>query len=116
MWLANHTLIHKLNYSLQNIINMKKAKFYLLAVAVLVGIGGALASKVQSRYFSGSNNTVITTEPWVSVGHTAQDQNDSHYVPVQNYWCDESIPIVCTYIKLNGIWVQWEKGEFHQNP
>lgn len=92
---------------------MKRIKLYLLAIAVTAGIGAALAFKAQSQYFTGSNNT-FTTETWVSTGHTAQDQDDNHYITIIGSYHCQDVPVVCTYIKINGKWVQWERGLFTQ--
>lgn len=89
---------------------MSKIKIFFSALAVVVGIGGAFASKSattgtldQLYHYIGPN-----TQLW---GQAVLDQDENHYEPVSNDVCTEGNEI-CTYTKSGTTFSQSEKGTF----
>lgn len=99
---------------------MNKAKICLLVIAVVAGLGTALAFKARSSNFDGESNktnTINGPENWVTQGARAASQNDADYVGVApgSYTCNTS-SFVCIYKKVDGEWQQWIKGTFTPVP
>lgn len=97
---------------------MKNLKFGLLAVALIVGIGSAVALQTPaSSPCLGSSDILIkrnNTELFIAPGQLAADPNPLNYeVYVGEPGCDAT-SFTCTYYVENGVVKQCQEGTFNR--
>ncbi len=95
---------------------MKKLQLALIAIATVLGVGGAIASGKAHRHQAVLYKYLEDTPQPITV-NPVHDQDPTHYqVITKSYFCDDRIDPYnfCTYTLNNGIFYGYESGLYQE--